>query len=193
MRSPVSSRPPTPHRRWTGERWNAQYKLARVLQDNRQIDMEQADVLTVTQGVGGGVRLFDKLSVNAAYEETRQHDGMTDINRYTKTRSLGFDWEFLPKWNATGNYSRTWDADSAGTASSYANVLETDISRRFELPTGLNKRKVPGRVWLRYAWQSDGMSSGLLDLTRTDFSDRFTSGEYWIFTGGMTLTFAAGE
>ena len=178
---------------WTGERWNAQYRLARVLQDNRQDGMEHADVLTVTQGVGGGVKVFDKLNVNAAYEETRQHDGMIEMNRYTKTRSLGFDWEFLPKWNATGNYSRTWEADSIGTASSFANVLETDLSRRFELPTGLNKRKVPGRVWLRYAWQSDGMSSGLLDLTRQDLSSRFTSGEYWIFTGGMTLTFAPGE
>lgn len=175
---------------WTGERWNAQYKLARVLQDNRQVDMEEADVLTVTQGVGAGVKVFDKLNVNTSYEETRQHDGQVDMNRYTKTRSLGVDWEFLPKWNVTGNYSRTWEADSIGTASSFANVLETDLSRRFELPTGLDHRKVPGRVWLRYAYHSDGMSSGLLDLARGDLHDRFQSGEYWIFSGGMTLTFA---
>jgi hypothetical protein len=141
---------------WSGEwwQWSLGYQFLHSFQDNRQQGRNVADFTNYTHLVTVSLRPRETLTFNIGGGWTDAANKERELTRMTRTANFGFEWQFRPNWALTGTYSYTDEDDSANQSISRSYILDTQISRRFELPTRWGK-KLPCRFFLRHALQSN--------------------------------------
>jgi hypothetical protein len=85
-------------------------------------------------------------------------------------------------------YTTTSDSDGTGLGKSWAKSLEAEVAHNFEIDAPKWK-KLPGRAYLRFFWQSEKARDPLLGFSTTLPVDISTSGILWTFNGGVSISF----
>lgn len=166
---------------WSGEwwQWTLGYQFLHSFQDNRQQGRDQADFTNYTHLVNLSLRPRDTFSFTIGGGWTDAANDERKLTRMTRSVNLGFDWQFSPNWALTGTYSYTDEDDSRNQSITRSYILDTQISRKFEIPTRWGK-KLPCRFFLRHALQSNVMRDRVFILA--------TDSAVWTVDAGVSIS-----
>lgn len=166
---------------WSGEwwQWSLGYQFLHSFQDNRQQGRSLADFTNFAHLVTLSLRPRETLSLNIGGGWTDATSQERKLTRMTRTVNLGFEWQFLPNWALSGTYSYTDEDDSSNQSIARSYLLDTQISRKFELPTRWGK-KLPCRFFLRHALQSN--------VTRDRVFILATDSAVWTVDAGVSIS-----
>ena len=164
---------------WQGNRWRAEYRANRTIQDNRQPGRERADFATLVHGIGLGVTPVGALDLTG--EISLESADNQELDEQSSTRRLGFnvDWRFTRTSTAKGYVSvtRRDDGVTPGATRNTEAYLGLTQGLRF-LRVGTHP--MPGQLFLRYARQSVRPAG----VAGADGSPRT-----WTINTGLTLNF----
>lgn len=140
---------------WSGAwwQWSLSYQFLHSFQDNRQQGRDLADFTNYAHLVTLSLCPHATFSFTIGGGWTDAINQERKLTRMTRTGNIGFDWQFLPNWALTGTYSYTDEDDSSSFSIGRSFLLDTQISRTFEVPL-YGTKKVPCRFFLRHALQS---------------------------------------
>lgn len=149
---------------WTGSWWTFTYNFSQSVLDNTQVGREKDDLTVFTNQVSLGTQILDNLSTTVGYGRTESTDENVALVRLTNSIDYSMNWNFLPNWFFSGNFSFIEETDSSHQAFSYGHTANAQLARQFELP-GPGGNPIPGRAFLIYSKQKNFFRDSSLSST----------------------------